>query len=148
MKKIGNIVILFILSAIFTTKVDSHLNNSINIPEVASSHKVTATYYNPVKSQCQGNPLITADGSKINLKKLRNKEIRWIAVSRDLLKYYNYGDTVVVLSSNNKLNGRWIVRDCMNKRFKRKIDFLSHEKNFMNKPETVKIIKYKNCGKF
>ena len=37
-----------------------------------SGHKVTATKYHPVKSQCSGNPLITADGSKINLGKLKN----------------------------------------------------------------------------
>lgn len=143
MRKFRNILILFIFSSVFTSNVDSRINNGINIPKVASSHKVTATYYNPVKSQCQGNPLITADGSKINLKKLRNKEIRWIAVSRDLLKYYNYGDTVIIASSNDKLSGEWIVRDCMNKRFRRRIDFLSHDKKFMDKPEIVKITKYK-----
>lgn len=144
MNKMKSILVLFIVGSIFSKTVEyeyDNLNTNISIPKPSISHNVTATYYNPVKSQCDGNPLVTADGSKINLKKLKNKEIRWIAVSRDLLKYYNYGDTVDIQSENSKLRGKWVVKDCMNKRFKKKIDFLSYEKDFMSKPETVKIRK-------
>lgn len=37
---------------------------------------VTVTCYQPVESQCDSDPLITADGSKIDLKKLKNGEIK------------------------------------------------------------------------
>lgn len=46
---------------------------------------VTVTCYQPVKEQCDDNPLITADGSKIDLHKLKQGKIKWCAISRDLL---------------------------------------------------------------
>lgn len=46
---------------------------------------VKLTCYQPVKSQCNNQPLITADGSKINLHHLKNNKIKWCAISRDLL---------------------------------------------------------------
>ena len=102
-------------------------------------HLVTATKYHPVKNQCYGNPLITADGSKINLSELKSGKIRWIAVSRDLLKYYNYGDTVIVMTDNKKISGRWIIHDTMSSRYKRRIDFLLHPSHTHNIPRQVKI---------
>ena len=36
---------------------------------------VTLTCYQPVKSQCNNEPLITADGSKINLHHLKHNNI-------------------------------------------------------------------------
>ena len=69
-----------------------------------SHHVVTATYYNPVESQCSSNPLITADGSKINLKKLKEGKLRWIAISRDLRENYKYGDIVIIESDDYRLN--------------------------------------------
>ena len=53
-------------------------------------HLVSATKYHPVRSQCSGNPLVTADGSKISLTALKSGKLRWIAVSRDLLKNYSF----------------------------------------------------------
>lgn len=46
----------------------------------------TITYYQPTKEQCGSNPLVTADGSRINLAKLERGEIKWCAVSPDLYK--------------------------------------------------------------
>lgn len=106
-----------------------------------SHHVVTATYYNPVESQCSSNPLITADGSKINLKKLKEGKLRWIAISRDLRENYKYGDIVIIESDDYRLSGEWIVRDTMNSRFKMRIDFLTHDKEFMKEPKKVKIRK-------
>ena len=86
-----------------------------------------------MSSQCDADPLITADMSKINLDKLKNREIRWIAVSRDLLKKYNMGDTVIIESPNEKVNGEWVIHDKMNKRFEKRIDLLvSSEDNYYN----------------
>lgn len=89
---------------------------------------VTGTYYNAVEGQCDATPLITADGSKIDLVKLKNREIRWVAVSRDLLSRwggpFNYGDTIVIENKKKELCGRWVIHDTMNKRFKNRMDFL------------------------
>lgn len=46
----------------------------------------TITYYQPTKEQCGSNPLVTADGSRIDLAKLERGEIKWCAVSPDLYK--------------------------------------------------------------
>ena len=43
------------------------------------------SYYQPVASQCVGNPLSTADGSKIVLAALKAGKLKWCAISRDLL---------------------------------------------------------------
>ena len=37
---------------------------------------VTLTCYQPVKSQCDNKPLVTADGSKINLHHLKHNKIK------------------------------------------------------------------------
>lgn len=88
---------------------------------------VTATFYNPEKRQCDSNPLITADNSEICLKKLRKKRIKWIAVSRDLLGKYSFGDTVRV-SGDSDIAGIYEVHDTMNKRYTKRIDILTLEK--------------------
>jgi 3D (Asp-Asp-Asp) domain-containing protein len=96
------------------------------------SVKVHATYYNPVASQCDSNYLETASMDIIDLKKLKKKQIRWVACSRDQLKrwggHLNYGDTITVVSKNKNVAGKWIVKDTMNKRYKKRIDFLCYSK--------------------
>lgn len=93
--------------------------------------EVLGTFYNPCANQCYGDPTITADCSKINLKKLKEGAIKWCALSRDLLKRwggpYNYGDTILIHHSNPRVRGLWVVHDAMNKRFKRRVDFLTFE---------------------
>lgn len=83
---------------------------------------VTGTFYNPTEGQCDSRPFETADGSMIV------NGVRWIALSRDLLKRwggrYDYGDTVWVYHPHKALCGWWVVRDTMNKRWRRKVDFL------------------------
>jgi hypothetical protein len=110
-----------------------------------------ASTYNCEVSQCDSDPLTTADGSRIDLDKLANGELRWCALSRDLIwdeerqklhdydtsvfrGFFRFGDTIVVESiSSPQINGKWCVRDCMNKRYKRSIDFLFDPRN--NKPK-------------
>ncbi len=92
--------------------------------------KLKATVYHAVAAQCDGNPLETADGSRIV--RSRIPELRWCAVSQDLLHHkggpLRYGDTVKV-SNAGKLSGRWVVRDAMNRRHRRRIDFLVRPKD-------------------
>ena len=119
------------------------------------------TYYCNV-SQCDNDPFTTADGSVIDPIKLKNKEIRWCALSRDLIwdeyrqklhdydttvfrGFFEFGDTIVVKSNSSpQINGKWVVHDTMNKRYTNSIDFLIDPIN--NKPKLgvcpdVKIIK-------
>lgn len=88
------------------------------------------TIYNPVEGQCDKSPLITANNSRIDLEKLRRNEIRWIALSRDLLKRWNgtfsYGDTVMLDAGDAAINGLWVINDSMNKRFTNRGDLLFH----------------------
>ena len=50
---------------------------------------VTITTYNAVRSQCDRSPLITADGTKIDNRKLESGKQRIVAISRDLLHDIN-----------------------------------------------------------
>ncbi len=87
---------------------------------------VTVTCYQPVKEQCNSNPLITADGSKINLEHLRKGKIQWCAISRDLLYLFPKNKPKRVYIEGF---GVYEVRDVMHKRHKHRIDILIHPKN-------------------
>ena len=99
---------------------------------------VTLTTYNPVEAQCDSDPLVTADGTKIDLNKLKNGKIKYCAVSRDLLWCLPYGSVLEIEG-----HGMYIVKDTMNERFNHCIDILQHvgEKNF--KKTKVKVVKIK-----
>lgn len=57
---------------------------------------ITLTVYNPVESQCDDTPLVTANGTKIDLEKLKKGEIKYCAVSRDLLSEIPYGSIIYI----------------------------------------------------
>lgn len=88
---------------------------------------ITVTQYNPVKEQCDEDPLVTADNSKIDLKKLKKGKLKWVAVSRDLRTKYKYGDVIEikVKKGNRRINGRYVVHDTMHPRFTNRIDILT-----------------------
>lgn len=89
------------------------------------SRTVSTSIYNPTVAQCNPiNPLITASGTKIDREKLRAGKLRYISISRDLRQYYKYHTYITIKSSNPYYNGKWKVVDCMNKRFRNKVDFL------------------------
>lgn len=104
---------------------------------------VTVTVYNPVPEQCNSDPLCTADMSRIDLGKLKRGEIRWIALSRDLLgSQFNYGDTIrLSCESDSSINGEYVVHDTMNKKWTNRADILIHQDNDpgRGKWENVKI---------
>jgi hypothetical protein len=91
----------------------------------------TLTIYHPVEGQCDDSPLITASNARIDLEKLRQSEIRWMALSRNLLKKwkgeFNYGDTVMLKSGDPDIDGLWVINDNMNKRFRDRGDLLFHQ---------------------
>ena len=90
-------------------------------------HDVTITVYNPTASQCDSTPLITACNKKIDLSQLKAGQLRWIAVSRDLLAKYPYGTSMYLwIAEGHPKNGTYIVRDTMNKRYTNTIDILTY----------------------
>lgn len=110
---------------------------------IKAEHKfithVTLTTYNAVKSQCDEQPEITANGTKICYKKLRQGKLKYCAVSRNLLCYLPYGSIIDIEGY-----GRYKVVDTMNARFSHHIDILQHhtKKNF--KKERIKIVLVKS----
>lgn len=87
---------------------------------------VTVTCYQPVKEQCNSDPLTTADGSKINLEHLRKGKIQWCAISRDLLYLFPKNKPKRIYIEGF---GTYEVRDVMHKRHKHRVDILIHPKN-------------------
>lgn len=110
---------------IMQNKNEREINKLKELLQMNNSVKVTATMYNPVKGQCDADPLTTAGMFKINPDKA--SEHKWIAVSRDLLKrwggVFNYGDRVYIKGAGHK-DGIYTIVDTMNKRFRNRIDFL------------------------
>ena len=98
----------------------------ISITTRATVTHVTLTYYQPVKGQCDSKPLITADGSKINLNHLKSGKIRWCAISRDLLYLFPKGKPKRIYIEGF---GTYQVRDVMNRRFRHSVDILIHPEN-------------------
>lgn len=126
-------VVIFMLS-IFGPSLRRSKNISMKVydetqieSEEEKERLVTVTRYNPVIDQCDEDPLITADNSKIDLRKLKNEELRWVAISRDLLGEFSYGDTIKLTCQNDpSINGTYTIHDCMNKRWKNRVDILTH----------------------
>ena len=99
---------------------------------------VTITTYNAVISQCDRSPLITADGTKIDHRKVKSGEQRIVAISRDLLYAIPLGSIIEIEGY-----GRYEVRDTMNSRFKHRIDILQHssKKNFKKDKIKIKLVR-------
>ena len=102
---------------------------------------VTITTYNAVRSQCDRSPLITADGTKIDNRKVKNGEQKIVAISRDLLYAIPLGSIIDIEGY-----GKYEVRDTMNSRFKHRIDILQHssKKNFKKNNIKIKLVKKKH----
>lgn len=96
---------------------------------------VTATIYNAVPEQTDSDPLITASLKQIN----PDAPQRWIAVSRDLEELGITLGTKVCIENAGEMNGEWAVEDRMNRRWRRRIDFLVHDSIRLGKWNNVKI---------
>ena len=98
---------------------------------------VTATVYNAVPEQTNEDPGHTASMYEIDLENPYKHRI--LAVSRDLYKLgYKFG-TKVKVSCGCPYEGVWVVRDLMNKRYKKRIDFLINEDMPIGKWNNVQI---------
>lgn len=98
----------------------------VSIVATATVTHVTLTYYQPVKAQCNSEPLVTADGSRINLRHLKQGRIKWCAISRDLLWLFPKGKPKRIYIEGF---GTYYVKDVMNRRFTHSVDILIHPKD-------------------
>jgi 3D (Asp-Asp-Asp) domain-containing protein len=94
------------------------------------SYTVTATVYQAVARQTDASPFITADNSRI--RPHYGSHTRWLALSPDLLKHgggkFDYGDKVQVGGVSPQLDGVYTVHDTMNRRYRHRIDILTHRR--------------------
>ena len=105
---------------------------------------VTGTMYSPTLAQCDNTPNITADGTKINPKLASN--YRYVALSRDLLKRwggpFNYGEYITIEGTQNgNHDGVFQIRDTMNPKYIKYVDFLVTEGTNPFKYNEIKITK-------
>ena len=102
----------------------------------------TATVYNAVPEQCNGNPTVTASGRQIDTDSVA--ELRILAMERTMMAKHgiHYGDTVLVKGAG-MYDGLWVVEDTMSKRYagQDKVDFLVPSDVKLGKWEGVEIYK-------
>lgn len=121
------IILLFIVDRNHYLLED--IKNDIQVEKVETQRsdvqEVTVTMYNSVTSQCDADPLITAGMYHIP-NPYTASDLKWVALSRDLLKRwggpYDYGDEIYLIAGDK--TGKYIVTDCMNARFKNRVDIL------------------------
>jgi hypothetical protein len=118
--------------------------HEVDFLNVINIYTVSATVYNAEESQCNYDYLTTACNSKIDLSIVN--ELRWVALSRDLISRwggeFNYHDTIHVISNDERISGKWVVKDCMNSRFTNKLDFLQCKfTGICDKWDSIKILK-------
>jgi 3D (Asp-Asp-Asp) domain-containing protein len=99
---------------------------------------VTLTTYTVDQSQTDDTPLVTASGFKLD--HLNPRRHRVIAISRDLKARFKFGSRVRITNAG-RFNGVYVVRDLMNKRFRRKIDILINPRDKHTKLTNVVINK-------
>lgn len=91
----------------------------------------------------------TADGSFIDMEKLRKKELMWCALPKSMLKEFggepfSFGDSIpIYCESKPHVNGKWVVHDVVSGEWNKTIDFLIHPDNNKNPklglPKDVKL---------
>ena len=104
--------------------------------ETITPEIVTLTTYKANETETDSTPNITASGFRIT----NPKKHRIIAVSRDLKKKYKFGQKIRIVGAG-KLSGTYVVRDVMNKRYKKRIDILVGNNDKQTKLRKIKIYK-------
>lgn len=156
---------LFITLAIVFVSYNQIQKAFKNTKEVHTEQKVqikikieniTGTVYHLEPKQCDNNPYETADGTIIKKRGEEINKLRYVALSRDLIKdefrnklhkakgqwngQIQFGDTIRVVSDNKMLCGLWVVKDTMNKRYKNRVDFMQDKNSgFYGKFEDLTI---------
>ena len=103
---------------------------------------VDVTMCRPNEIECDYDPDITADGTKLHIPQA--SRYRYVALSRNLLKrwggQFNYGDYIVIQGTSDK-DGIYQVRDTMNEKFRNVVDILESHGVRPYKYENVKLYK-------
>ena len=99
---------------------------------------VTLTTYTASENETDSTPNITASGFKIDTKNAKRHRI--IAVSRDHKKKLKFGSKVRIEGAG-KYNGTYVVKDVMNKRYKKRIDILINASDKHTKLNKIKLYK-------
>lgn len=101
----------------------------------------TATVYNAVPEQTNGDPTVTASGRRIAGDVA---ELRILAMERTMMARCGvaYGDTVLVRGAG-AYDGEWVVEDTMGRRYagQDKIDFLVPEDVRLGRWDNVEVYK-------
>ncbi len=115
------ICLLLVSFKTYNHKIYYFQNNRLNRLSVYRLNRLSV--YNPIGSQTDSTPLITASIDTIDTNTYNND---WIAISRDLhVKYgglLSFGDSIYIYGKEDKFKGLFIVKDLMNKRFKNSMD--------------------------
>ena len=134
-------------SGFYSTEVDKLLTDNQKLhTELKEFYKfgveVDVTMYQPTLYQTDDTPNITADGTKIRIKKA--SEYKFVALSRNLLKRwgggFDYGDFIYFKGTKDK-DGVYQVRDTMNAKYVNYVDILESEHIKPYKYENVHIYK-------
>lgn len=103
---------------------------------------VTVTMYRANTVECDMDPDITADGTKIHVP--QSSRYRYVALSRNLLKRwggnFDYGDYILLKGTNDR-DGIYQVRDTMNAKFSDVVDILESHNVKPYKFTNVKLYK-------
>jgi len=99
---------------------------------------VTLTTYKASENETDSTPNITASGFKIDIKNAKRHRI--IAVSRDLKRKLKFGSKVRIEGAG-KYSGTYVVKDVMNKRYKKRIDILINPDDKQTKLKKIKLYK-------
>ena len=86
---------------------------------------VTATVYNAVPEQTNSDPSHTASMFEIDMSDPGKHRI--VAVSRDLESLGFTLGKIILVTQACEMNGIWYIEDRMNKKYKKKIDFLVND---------------------
>lgn len=137
----GCVIILKSITITIRTEKESEIEEKAPIKRKDTSIRVTVTMYNPVEEQCDSDPYTTA--SMLIINPFKASEQKFIAMSRDLLKrwggIFEYKQKVRLVGCGEK-DGVYIVADCMNERFRNKIDILETVGTPIYKFKNAKII--------
>jgi hypothetical protein len=129
-----------LLVIIFGTLTHKQPDVYINIVLQKPYTELRGTVYPPKTTQTK-QYVILASGIKVrNDNNILQKH--YCSLSQDLLTKHKFGDTLNLISSHPKLNGKWILHDCMEAGSTRSIDFFisrSDLTDFNDGVYTVKI---------
>jgi hypothetical protein len=110
-----------LLAIIFGTlthkKPDVYLNIVLQKPSI----QLRGTVYPPKLTQVKKYVILASGILVRNDNNILQKH--YCSMSQDMFARYKFGDTLSVISSHPKLNGKWILHDCMEAGSTRSIDF-------------------------